>query len=347
MKAELYQIPFTFVRDAVTSRNVLTCKNHFFLKIDNGLRNGWGECAPIMGLTPESEPEIVNELKDLCAHINSENSSQFVFRCSAVQMAFEMAMAMISSREKGKYFGCNDHFCLSVNGLVWMNSKEEMLDDALALISQGFAVIKLKVDFKKMDDISWVLSQLRSQHNADTLKIRLDANGSFPGNKAVSSLNELSVFEIDSLEQPIAVGSWKEMSHICKVSPIRIALDEELIMMEDPKLRTRLLQEVNPSFLVLKPSLHGGLASCEDWIERCAQQGVGWWCTSYLESNLGLAALAQWLSLRDNGQTHGLGTGKLYHQNFNIPARVESGKLEWNGCFSPSLESFPDITKLC
>ena len=137
------------------------------------------------------------------------------------------------------------------------------------------------------------------------------------------------------------------MADVCNNSPIPIALDEELIGVEGARSRDELLNTIKPHAIVLKPSLHGGFASCDDWLLRCGFHKVGWWATSYLESNLGLAALAQWLSTRDIGQTHGLGTGKLYRHNLEIPATISGGKFIWRGDFSPTMHSLPGMSMLC
>jgi O-succinylbenzoate synthase len=78
-----------------------------------------------------------------------------------------------------------------------------------------------------------------------------------------------------------------------------------------------LLKEINPSYIVLKPSLHGGFAGAEEWIFIAKQLGIRWWATSALESNLGLNAIAQWVSQFPESYDfpQGLGTGQLYKNN--------------------------------
>jgi len=46
----------------------------------------------------------------------------------------------------------------------------------------------------------------------------------------------------------------------------------------------------------LKPTLHGGLHGCSEWIQIAQQHNIGWWITSALESNIGLNAIAQFTS---------------------------------------------------
>ena len=105
---------------------------------------------------------------------------------------------------------------------------------------------------------------------------------------------------------------------------------------EDKKI---LLHEINPAFIVLKPSLHGGFKGCNEWIKIANQLNIRWWITSALESNIGLNAIAQFTASVDNGQIHGLGTGSLYTNNFPSPLKVENGNLYYDNQLEWDLSS--------
>ena len=97
--------------------------------------------------------------------------------------------------------------------------------------------------------------------------------------------------------------------------------------------RERLLDDVQPHYLVLKPSLLGGLDSVTTWSRLAEQRGIQWWATSALESNVGLRAIAQWVAVQpavaDGKETipQGLGTGGLFHNNVQSNLVVLQGKL--------------------
>ena len=64
----------------------------------------------------------------------------------------------------------------------------------------------------------------------------------------------------------------------------------------------------------------------KEWIDLAEIHGIEWWVTSYLESNLGLNAIAQFASLYpQNEEFHGLGTGGLYHNNIQSPIIIDRG----------------------
>jgi L-alanine-DL-glutamate epimerase-like enolase superfamily enzyme len=158
----------------------------------------------------------------------------------------------------------------------------------------------------------------------------LDANGAFSPTDALHRLNVLSKFDIHSIEQPIKAGQYADMAKICRESPIDIALDEELIGLISTADKAAMLDEIKPRYVILKPSLCGGFASADEWIKLATERGIGWWATSALESNVGLNAIAQWVSTHQPDMPQGLGTGLLYSNNVLSPLRQERDVILYN-----------------
>ena len=120
------------------------------------------------------------------------------------------------------------------------------------------------------------------------------------------------------------------MRELCKQSPIPIALDEELIGIYGRENKLQLLESIRPHFLILKPTLLGGIVSTRDWVALAQQTDTGWWMTSALESNIGLNAIAQLTSSLKAEMPQGLGTGQLYHNNLDSPLKILNGKLSYD-----------------
>jgi L-alanine-DL-glutamate epimerase-like enolase superfamily enzyme len=162
------------------------------------------------------------------------------------------------------------------------------------------------------------------------VQLRLDANGGFKYPQALYQLELLSQYAIHSIEQPIKAKQWAFMAELCRESPLPIALDEELIGVNDPSAKRQMLRIIKPSYIVLKPSLHGGMAGCREWIEIARDEGIGSWITSALESNVGLNAIAQFCSsVYGPGITmpQGLGTGQLFTDNIPMPLEIRGERL--------------------
>jgi O-succinylbenzoate synthase len=158
----------------------------------------------------------------------------------------------------------------------------------------------------------------------------VDANGAFSFTQAEKVLDELASLEIHSIEQPIKPGQLEEMALLVEESVVPIALDEELIGIYDRKERKRMLEEISPDYIVLKPSFIGGWRGAEEWIELAEDWGVDWWVTSALESNIGLNAIAQWLATKNLRIPQGLGTGGLFTNNIPSPLEVSDAQLWYN-----------------
>jgi L-alanine-DL-glutamate epimerase-like enolase superfamily enzyme len=155
--------------------------------------------------------------------------------------------------------------------------------------------------------------------------LRVDANGAFSVKDALVKLDQLSKFQLHSIEQPIKQGQIKEMADLCSKTPLPIALDEELIGVYGMENKKQLLSHVKPQYIILKPSLHGGLKGSTEWIIIAESYSIPWWMTSALESNVGLNVIAQFASTFKNNLPQGLGTGGLYVQNEPTKLLVKKG----------------------
>lgn len=295
------RLDFHFKRPAGTSRGTLTTRSSVFFAEPKA--HGWavGEAAPLPGLSLESIDEVVPG-------------------SSSHQTAMEML-----ARDDGRHVLWPSDFTqgksgVRINGLVWMGDSAFVREQIRSLLDRGFRCIKMKVG---AIDFAEELAVIREVHAADAeVEIRVDANGAFTPREAVEKMRALHEAGVSSMEQPIRSGQLDQMAALCAESPLRIALDEELIPVRDRSARERLLDEVRPAMLVLKPSLMGGFASCEEWIELAEARGIGWWVTSALESNIGLNAIAQWVAAKRPVSTQGLGTGSLFTDNLASPLRL-------------------------
>ena len=177
------------------------------------------------------------------------------------------------------------------------------------------------------DEECRLLESFRKKYSAFKIELRLDANGAFSTDNALEKLKVLARFDIHSIEQPIKAKQQEWMQELCSKTPIPIALDEELIGIDPTIDGEALLKFINPQYIIIKPTLIGGFANANSWINHALKHEIGWWATSALESNIGLNAIAQWCSTKVVKLPQGLGTGYLYTNNINAPLFVQSGYL--------------------
>lgn len=219
---------------------------------------------------------------------------------------------------------------IPINGLIWMGHYDLMKQRIEEKISDGFRCLKLKIGAISFDDEISLLKQIRNRFPRETIELRVDANGAFlAGDDAMRKLDRLAQLDLHSIEQPIRAGQWEEMARLCRNTPLPIALDEELIPTSFDTYTTtykeELLDAIRPQYIVLKPSLHGALSGCDEWIRLAEQRGMQWWATSALESNVGLNAIAHWVAQYRPDIPQGLGTGQIYENN------IEGYPLELRG----------------
>lgn len=327
--------PLNFRRPAGTSRGVLLSRDTWFLMVSDTHHpgvTGLGECGLIPGLSPDDPREVEGELKKLCSNFNhyQEWILQKGHQFPAIRFALETALEDLKSGGK-RLFGHNDFtrgtYGIPINGLIWMGNPEFMQQQIAAKLQAGFSCIKIKVGAIDFDQELQLIRSIRKKFDAAAIEIRLDANGAFAADKALEYLDRLAPFHIHSIEQPIRQGQWKEMARLCANTPVDIALDEELIGMDDEASRRQMLQMIRPGYIILKPSLLGGLQAARHWATLAEDLGIGWWATSALESNIGLNAIAQWTYATAPEMTQGLGTGQLFTNNIPSPLHIRQGRL--------------------
>ncbi len=347
LKATYFPYRLVFRFDAGTSRGVLKEKTSWFIKIwrkDEPEVYGLGECGPLPGLSPDHKPflekeirkalEVVTGWDDVPPRKKAGEVVRALVPSYLPALAFAMETALLDLASGGRRQIVENDFVrgrkqIPINGLIWMGEKEFMLQQIREKLDEGYDCIKIKVGALDLKTELALLKYIRTQYPAGTVTLRLDANGAFQPEKALEILEKFAVYDIHSIEQPIRAGLWREMRRLCRDSPIPIALDEELIGISGSRQQLKLLKDIKPQYVVLKPTLLGGLSATGGWVKHAESSGIDWWITSALESNIGLNAIAQYTADFQTSLHQGLGTGQLYHNNVPGPLYILKGHL---GC---------------
>ena len=353
-----------FKQPAGTSRGVYYDRKVWYIVItstDPQIRfTGLGECAPLYDLSCDYDAHYEERLHDICREVEeTQNLDSNKWRnypsiLFGLQSAFRSAAGSLS----GNYLRLfSSDFTqgkrgIAINGLVWMGSFDEMCQRMDEKLEKGFRCVKLKIGAIDFESEMELIRRLRARYSKDVVELRVDANGAFTPDEAMNKLKELARYDIHSIEQPIRQGQWQEMAQLCAHSPLPIALDEELIGVNDFARKNELLDTIRPQYIVLKPTLHGAFTGAGEWIALARDRHIGYWTTSALESNVGLNAIAQWCAAIDPESTlpQGLGTGQLFVENFNeAPLHIEGDTL-WYGSkeqrdFMHDIEQFKEEWK--
>ena len=335
MTASYQKYTLNFKQPSGTSRGILKTKDTWFIIIASEGKKGIGECGMFRGLSIDDRPDFEAVLKWTCKNIflGKEVLISKLKEFPSIQFGVEMAFLDLENQFPFELFpskfteGTDE---IPINGLIWMGSEAFMKQQIQAKVEEGFTCIKLKIgaiDFQTELDL---LKSIRTHFSADEIELRVDANGAFTPIDALEKLKRLSEYNLHSIEQPIKQGQVEEMAKLCELSPLAIALDEELIGVFDVTDKYDLLQMIQPQYIILKPTLVGGFHGSNDWIEAAENSKIAYWITSALESNVGLNAIAQWTYTLESDRPQGLGTGGLFTNNFDSPLDVKNGALHYS-----------------
>lgn len=368
-KIEISERTLHFKQPAGTSRGVYTTRHSYYLTLTSdelpGVE-GVGECATLPDLSCDAKPEYEMTLRQVCQMVEQMGRIPYDMIRAYPSITFGLETAFASFFDAAKKFleivpaeGASSSEMLkqkgvsvpagmenltelfdspfgrgeegiTINGLVWMGTYEEMLARLEEKLQAGFHCVKLKIGaidfFKELD----LIKRIRDVYTKEQVELRVDANGGFLPENAMSQLEALAKYDIHSIEQPIKQHQWPKMAQLCRETPLPIALDEELIGVNVRSMKQALLDTIRPQYIILKPSLHGGIYGCNEWIELANQRGIGSWITSALESNIGLNAIAHYVAKvygPNVKMPQGLGTGQLFTDNIPMPLEIRGDKL--------------------
>ena len=368
-KIDISERTLHFKQPAGTSRGVYTTRHSYYLTLTSDKMpgvEGVGECATLPDLSCDAKPEYAVTLRQVCQMVEQMGripydmiraypsitfglETAFASFFDAAKKLLEIVPAEGASssemlKQKGgsvpagmenlvnlydSPFGRGEEG-ITINGLVWMGTYEEMLARLEEKLQAGFHCVKLKIGaidfFKELD----LIKRIRDVYTREQVELRVDANGGFSPENAMSQLEALAKYDIHSIEQPIKQHQWPKMAQLCRETPLPIALDEELIGVNVRSMKEALLDTIRPQYIILKPSLHGGIYGCNEWIQLADQRGIGSWITSALESNIGLNAIAHYAAKvygPNVEMPQGLGTGQLFTDNIPMPLEIRGDKL--------------------
>jgi len=337
ISADFFKQILKFKHPARTSRGVLTKKYSWIISIQDQTTIGLGECSVIPDLSPDfrSFEDYNSKIQQTVALINSGELTFInapILLKNTPSILFGVESAFLDLKNGGKRIYFDNSFSrgqkdIPINGLIWMGDESFVKQQINEKISDGFSTIKLKISEPTWTTDKKILYSIREKFSSTQITLRVDANGSFSTKIAKSILDELNELNVHSIEQPIATKQWLAMQKLCDKSSTAIALDEELIGINSFQEKERLLSFIRPQFIILKPSLHGGISGTQEWIKLSEKHNINWWITSALESNIGLKTICDFTAQYNNPLPQGLGTGKLYTSNFETDLYIERGYI--------------------
>ncbi len=335
LKANYTSHKMIFKTPGGTSRGVLREKPGWLISVWDDANPdivGTGECSVLPKLSPDDRPEIESKIDETCRNINGLKNKfhDHLEQWPALRFAVETALKDLENGGTKIIFPSaftRGEAGIPINGLIWMGTPRYMWQQIEEKLKSGFKCLKMKIGAIDFEEEYQILKALRKKYPRKVLELRVDANGAFQADEAPEILEKLANLDIHSIEQPIKKGQWQEMAQLCEAPPLPIALDEELIGINQKEEKNKMIAAIRPQYIILKPSLTGGFAASQEWIEVAETHKAGWWITSALESNIGLNAIAQWTYTLKNNMPQGLGTGQVFTNNTDLGLTINEGVL--------------------
>jgi len=154
------------------------------------------------------------------------------------------------------------------SGVIGAGPLAKTLGHARQMKLVGLRHIKVKVGTE--DDITR-LQAIREVFGHE-VSLRLDANGAWSLNQAITILNALAPLDLAAVEQPLARGPVADLVHLKQATSVPLMVDESLVTLADAEA---LIDQQAVDYFNVRVSKCGGLARSLAIARRAAGAGIG------------------------------------------------------------------------
>jgi L-Ala-D/L-Glu epimerase len=310
---ETYRVSVPLVKPFKTALRTVEKADSIFVKIttDTGII-GWGEAPPTLVITGDSligiesainyvlKPALINKNILNYESIFQEMKMILVGNSSpkaAVDMAIYDCLAQYCKLPLYQFLGGHKNQ-LETDYTVSVNSPEEMGEDAVSYMDQGFNVLKIKVG---KDDISTDIKRIREIRNriGKAVKIRLDANQGWSPKDAIRTIRKLEDIglDIELVEQPVKADDIEGLKQVTDNVETLIMADESIFT---AKQAFQVLKTRSADLINIKLMKAGGIYNAQIINAMAEVCGVECMVGSMIETKLGITAAAHFAASKKN-----------------------------------------------
>jgi L-Ala-D/L-Glu epimerase len=170
---------------------------------------------------------------------------------------------------------------------IGLGTPEATVEEALVRQAAGYRTFKLKAGLDSEHDLLSV-RRLRQALGPDAL-IRLDANGAYTPEQALSLIDRLQPYDLEMVEQPCAAAELEGMARLRRTLGVRVLVDESVFSEDDLH---RVIEAAAADFVNITVQKLGGLRPSLKLAEQAAESGLGCIVGSCLEVGAGASASA-------------------------------------------------------
>jgi o-succinylbenzoate synthase len=339
----LYRYRLPFRTPFKTEKGTFKERSGLLISSGHDSLSALSEASPLPGFSGESQKETEQYLISLSSDLDNFLQRPFshlelkqyldplTLTPSAEFALSTLGASILLQRNRSKLnelFPQKFRRKVKVNAVTGLGKPDEIISGVKAHYENGFRTIKMK----SPADPEPLISTLKIlKGNFPDISFRIDANQSWPSERAQSYIEMFEGLNVEYIEEPVSVKSVSNYQYLVNHSPIPIALDESLTSIDALK---NAFQTLRKGVFIIKPMLLGNIFRiCETISEnRGPLQKVV--VTTALESAVGrcmvnsIAALAG-----DPDLAHGLNTGVFFKKDlYSLPA-PSHGSLYLNAPF--------------
>lgn len=294
MTRSLKRLSIPFREPFATARGVVSAREILLLEIvdDDGVA-GYGEAAPFEPYDGRTTEEVARALLD----------GRRTPELPQARAATEMARLDVDGRRGGRPVGEPGAEAIAVNRTLASGPPEEVAARAADGVRAGYSCFKLKVGMP--DDLARVAAVREAIGPWPAL--RIDANGAWTVDEAVSTIRALELHDLQLVEQPCA--TLEELAEVRTAVGTPVAADEPIASAADVRRAVALgaCDAVN-----VKLASSGGFGPAREALRAAGEAGLDAFLSSTLDGPWGIAAALQLAASERISLACGLATLELF-----------------------------------
>lgn len=301
---EVSEFSVPLVTPFKTALRTVETVNDILIKVvtDTG-EIGYGEAAPTLVITGESKESIkyavnncigpsilgmeIDNLELIMEKINS-----CVLKNTSAKAAVDMAIYDLYAKKlKSPLYKILGGYRNSITTdiTISVNNIDEMVQDSIKAVNDGFNILKIKVGKEGNRDIERVV-EIRKAIGKDIV-LRVDANQGWTSKEAVRIICALEDkdLNIDLIEQPVKYWDLEGMKYVTQNTYTKILADESVF---SPLDAIKIIQERAADLINIKLMKTGGIYNALKICEIAEVYGVECMIGCMLESKISVSAAA-------------------------------------------------------
>lgn len=301
-KVELGEIQIPLVTPFKTALRTVTAVNDIVVRItaDDG-QTGYGEAPATAVITGDTKGSVVAAIRDFIAPAITgmdiedidgimRRMQKAIVKNTSAKAAVDMAVYDLYAKNLNKplykVLGGNQN-TIETDITISVNDTEEMVQDSLRGVEQGFRILKVKVGKEGLKDVERIAAIRRAV--GEEIIIRVDANQGWQPKDAVRIIRAMEDrgLNIDLVEQPVDAHNFEGMKYVTSNVFTPILADESVFSPQDA---IKLIQEGAADLINIKLMKTGGIYEALKICGIAESFGVECMTGCMLESKLAVSA---------------------------------------------------------